>query len=68
MRDSGDFSQWLARAGLENRDAFGLLAGFADRCNERGLRLTRAMTIMDTRSSCCGRSRRFWVWRARRRR
>ena len=48
MQDSGDFGQWLARAGLENRDEFELLAGFADRCNERGLRLTRAMTIMDT--------------------
>lgn len=48
MQGSGDFSQWLARAGLENRDEFELLTGFAGRCNERGLRLTRAMTIMDT--------------------
>ena len=48
MRDSGDFSQWLARAGMGNMDEFELLTGFAGRCNECGLRLTRAMTIMDT--------------------
>ncbi len=48
MHDSGDLSLWLARAGLDNAGELDLLTGFAERCNGLGLRLTRAMTIMDT--------------------
>jgi adenylate cyclase len=47
-QDIADIFAWLARAGLDNMSELALLTGFAERCNAIGLRLTRAVTLMDT--------------------
>jgi adenylate cyclase len=46
--NSAEIFAWLARAGLDNMSGIDLLTGFAERCNAIGMRLTRAVMLMDT--------------------
>lgn len=44
----GRISCWLVSAGLSGESEMELLRGFAERCRDAGLRLTRAVALIDT--------------------
>ena len=47
-RDLHEITLWLSREGYQGTDEGELIAGFCERCNEKGLRIGRALAIIDT--------------------
>lgn len=47
-KDIGEVASWLMQSGLKGMPETDLLAGFCEACRDRGLRVDRAMALMDT--------------------
>ena len=47
-KDIGEIASWLMQAGLKGMAEVDILSGFCDQCCAHGLKLDRAMALMDT--------------------
>jgi len=47
-RDLHEITLWLSREGYQGTDEGEVIAGFCERCNDKGLRIGRALAIIDT--------------------